>query len=244
MTTAQQLIDKVAIGIDDKLAQMEAARQLGINAANALSPRLNLIEGVANRKTVYINETVAESGNGLSTATPFKTWADFLTWFNSNAGQSQTNIILMSDVNVDKRGFATTPPSSLGIFAYGGGNFKLVIKDATNTNDPGGLQMQEAMGLDIRVPVHLDSTRAGGFFHSNKAGAFGLLSQNLTLTESGQNQASLIDRGFAGAVWSLEISAHDLSGAPGRLFRYLAAGTNPRTDTSAWFITASNVTSI
>lgn len=142
MTTAADLIEKVAIGFQEKLDSLNSAadnaRAAGLAATLLAGTYLSTDASV----TLYIDAVNGDDENPVySRATPAKTWAGV----HSKCESGRLNLIVcLSDVDADERVTFTQPPSTIryigqttaGAFA----DRKIRFVDAISTaNAAGGL---------------------------------------------------------------------------------------------------------
>lgn len=111
MTTAQQLIDKVAIGFQDKLDSLNSAEDsalaAGVEAAALAADYLAIDGGI----TLYIDAVNGDDAHPVyNRATPAKTWGGV----HARCQGGRLNIIvLLSDVDADEIVYFRNPPSTI-----------------------------------------------------------------------------------------------------------------------------------
>lgn len=133
MTTAQDLINKVAIGFQDKLDQITAATA----ASKAAETAALAVQDVSQRVRIYVDPiNGSDSADGKLAARAVKTWAAACALMRSGFG---AEVFISSDLNLDSSVTMNAPPSNI-VLRSAGGVHKYIIVDAVNHNTyPGGI---------------------------------------------------------------------------------------------------------
>jgi len=223
MTTAQQLIDKVADGFQNKLNLMESARQLCIAAANAVAPRVSALEK-PNRTALYWDPINGDDSNGgTSYNDSVKTFAGVVNAAHSNI----TLVRAYGNVDIDTR-HHVVHDIDLEISGYnpdGSQNNNLTVNILDNNGSagrPGGISSEKgwASVTFTRMHIHLNAVRdASGFLETQSLGR--LRFTNCTFSKSADNVASL-GWSYNSGILIAAFVASPPNTIAGNIFRFIA----------------------
>jgi len=231
MATAQELIDIVTIGFQEKLDDLNAAKEAANQAATAALAQYENAFAIGLQRTLYYDETSdLENTTGLSADSPATSWEQLTLLFRSGL---LNNINLMSDVTVDYVRFISAPPAALSFTGRGVGNVGLQQRtmrfvDAINIAGwAGGLYFYAGGGVEIspyKVDIEAAYTAERSPIHVQK-GRFEVWIQTATISRTGTSSRAIFGGEFS-AHFDVKATSIDPSAA-GYIIQNVPAGGDP-----------------
>lgn len=231
MTTAQELIDKVGMGFQEKLNQMEVARQDCINAAANVAPRVSNLEAVHYGTGIFVDEFDGNDANdGGGSDNGIKTYSRLdALW--SRAGMS--SIRLHGELDIDHYNDIHQPPRTIYIGKTEGsvhdyGQLRLM----PSLNVPGAsgrftFFANTALHIE-NINVILDTPDPGALFGEYLGAFVNVTFANCVFSETARNVGKLI-AGVHG-VMDVKFVNSPITPIAGSVFEGVPSGANPNND--------------